>query len=77
MTNETIHGYPIMAQADVRDGAGARPGRIIMVRRQDEFVTGLQCRTGDRWDNEWCWGHYFTDENEARADFAKRAERGY
>ena len=25
----------------------------------------------------WVWGHYFSDEREAREDFAERIKRGY
>lgn len=80
-----IHGYPVIGHYDLPPrGEGYRPGRIIIVDKGEQkypdsprYVTGLQCREGEVWDDEWNWGHYFVKLDDARIDFADRCERGY
>ena len=59
-------------------GHATRPGAVILV---DRGAKGVAHRYVTAWrgtgDDSWCWGHYFNDLDEARADFTSRCKRGY
>lgn len=67
-----VKTHPTLAKPSTRAGA------VILVDRGDEFQF-------DRWvtawrgtgDDEWCWGHYFSDASEAHEDYQQRTKRGY
>ena len=72
----TINGYQIIASAVTLHGHGTNPGHVILVDRggdNDRYVTAWLADG----DTSWCWGHYFYDLTEARADFVARMTRGY
>lgn len=72
----TINGYQILASHHVPAHDATREGAVILVdreERQDRYVTAW-AGTGDE---EWCWGHYYSDLTEATKDYASRSDRGY
>lgn len=81
----TVHGYPIVRQQASPGGGGTRHGRVILVDRgprdHGRWVTawqGKEVKDGkDVWDEEWLWGHYYSDNKAANEDYDERKLRGY
>ena len=73
---KTANGHSIIASSVTPGDPATRVGRVILVDRggdNDRYVTAW-IADGDA---SWCWGHYFYDLIEARADFVARMARGY
>lgn len=71
----------LIASFSTPKAPATRAGRVELHHRPDNYhpwITGWRgTDDGVTFDSSWCWGHYFHDEAEARADFAERCKRGY
>ena len=70
----------LIAHMDTPKASATRAGRVELHYRPEAhhpYVTGWRGQDNGNWDSSWCWGHYFSDETEARADFTSRCKRGY
>jgi hypothetical protein len=66
----TLNGYAVRAKRP-RDGSNGG-GYVVLVQRDHShhpWVTACWFPTNPE---GWTWGHYFTNEEAARADFASR-----
>ena len=76
-----LHGLQVIASFRRRPSTGVKPGCVILVEKDNEYVTGTHCDG----DSGWTSGHYFSKVldlqtghdfgfNEAMADFFERCK---
>jgi predicted secreted protein len=65
-----INGWKVIAVFPCPEGPGFCPARVILAKRDDQYVTAIHCEENE----EWNWGHYFDAEEYRRAcrDFVDR-----
>ena len=70
---ETLNGYPVIGSLP-RNRVGESNSHAVLVHRPEhpvhQYVTAVWSPImGD----SWCWGRYFMDLGEARADLIERS----